>query len=254
MKRGNLIYEESNLINDAIYEILLRADLETIRQYCMTHKNNLCKDDSFWKNKLKDKVDFGENLPSIYIDDIRTVEGYMDILEIKDMRNLWKALYQNMKKAKNTAEHILLINKIEKTSKFNRTDGIIIIELYDSYEYDGSDTLINILADFDVIIDNYSANYVRMTLYENNYKFKFTGLNLKTKDLDTYTEIVNEDKIIRILTLILFDSYTLFDIDIQDNRGKTFLPNIRYNVPNIRNDWILAGRQRIWDTLKYLNI
>jgi len=243
-----------NLTNDIIYEILLRADLETIRQYCLTHKNNLCKDYSFWKDKLKDKVEFDKDLPSIYIDGIRTVKWYMDNLEVKNINDLGKVLYQHMRKAKDIARQILLINKIEKTSKFIKLKGIIIIELYESYEEQGSDALINILSDFNIILDDHSANNIKITLLENDYKFEFTQLNLETEEFETYTEIVNEDKILRMLTLILFDYSTLFVIDITDDQFISFLPLTRNISYDINNDLSFIGRQRIWDTLKYLKI
>jgi hypothetical protein len=247
--------EHVNLTNDIIYEILLRADLETIRQYYMTHKNNLSKDESFWKDKLKGKIEFNRDLPSIYIDDIRTVTWYMDNLEIKNICDLGKILYQHMRKVKDTANKILLINKIESTSEFNKSEGVIIIELYESYEEQGSDALINILPNFDFILDNCSANKITITLLEKNYIFEFKFLDFKTEKFQTYASILSEDQILHMLTLFLFDSNTLFVIDIISNNGTSFLPwtrDINYNDATAAISFI--DRQRVWDTLKYLKI
>lgn len=243
-----------NLTNDMIYEILLRADLETIHKYSLTHKNNLSKDDVFWKDKLNGKIGFNKDLPSIYIDNIRTVQWYMDNLEIKNICDLGKILYKHMKEAYDTANKILLINKIESTSEFNKSSGTIIIESCESYEEEGSDALINILSGVGIVLDNYSANNIKITLLEYFYKFEITKLNLKNKRFETYADIVNEDQILRLLTLILFDSTTLFDIDIVSSNGTSFLPwtrDINYNDATAIS---FIARQRIWDTLKYLKI
>lgn len=239
---------QNDLLPESIYEILLRADLETIQQYCMTHKTNLCKDDNFWNNKLKGKVEIGKNLPSIYIDEHRTVEHYIDNMGVDNISELWKVLYTNMNQANVTIKNILLINKIEKNSNFNKSDGIIKIELYESYEDGGSDALIHILPNFNIKLDNYTPNYIQITLIDNDYKFDYTVLDLDTEEFITYSKILDEKEIINILTLFLFDYHTLFVLDIIDDNNNSFLPindNINPNSP-------LINRERIWDTLKYL--
>jgi hypothetical protein len=152
-----------------------------------------------------------------------------------------------MVQASEITKGILLINKIEKNRNYNKSNGVIKIELYDSYEEDGSDALINILPDFNIDI-NYSPNLIKITLLDNDYNLEYIVLNLETEDFETYSKIVPEKEIIRILTLFLFDSYTLYDINILDDKNQDFLPineNINPNSP-------LIGRESMWDTLKYL--
>ncbi len=234
--------------SDTVYEILLHSDLKTIHQYCMTHKNNHC-DTIFWKNKLKGKIYFNHYLPSIIIDENRTVEHFMYNLELNDINQLSKELYIIMEKSYNKAKHILLVNKIEKNSNFNKTNGIIIIDINSDLSYGKGTELTNILP-FNITIDYYLPFSIKFTLLENNYKIEYEIFDAGTEDYEIYEKILNENEMINILTLFLFDTYTLYSIGIVDDKNKSFSP-INATINPTSSSF---GRERIWDTLKYMNI
>jgi hypothetical protein len=55
--------QQVSLTNDVLYEIMLKADIDTVHQYCLTNKNalNLCQDKLFWKMKFN-----YDSLPLLY--------------------------------------------------------------------------------------------------------------------------------------------------------------------------------------------
>jgi hypothetical protein len=236
-----------HLLPDTMYEILLNSDLETITKYCMTHKNNKC-DSHFWKKKLNGKVDIGQEFPSIYIDEFRTLEHYLDNLEV-NIEELPKTLYEKMKFAQKQAKNVMIINKIEKTRDHNHTDGIMKIYPYDNHEDLGADGFINLLPKIDIPIDNYSPHLIKMTLLDNHYKFEYTVLDRKTEDFETFDKIITEKEMLVIITLFIFDRDTLYYNEIMDDHYQPFLLS-HYN-PGINTP---LGRKGIWDTLKFFNL
>ncbi len=112
--------EKTILVDDTLREILLRSDVETIEQYCLTTKdaNKLCNDQYFWHDKL-----LLEGLPSFIHYDLKNINNhYSDLFKTK---NKLIILYQLMITANKDARKILMINDIEKHRQYKPTIGVI---------------------------------------------------------------------------------------------------------------------------------
>jgi hypothetical protein len=67
------------LTSDEIYEVMLMMDINDLQSLCSinTQYNNLCKNDTFWKNKL-----IKDNLP-VY-NNPKTINDYLKIKHVND--------------------------------------------------------------------------------------------------------------------------------------------------------------------------
>ena len=154
---------------------------------------------------------------------------------------------------------ILLINKIESLRPYNKTSGVMKIDLYTTYEDEGSDALLTILPkesytfylDKELFnVDNYSPNLLKIQLIDDGYVLKYTVLDLDSENFVESTVKINESELTTILTLIMHDADRLgSDFDIYDDHNQSFYP---FNC-DINPNSLLIGRESIWDTLKYLN-
>lgn len=233
------------LLPELIDEILLRSDLETINSYFMTHKCNM---EQFWIRKLKDKVEIGKNLPSITFREHHTIEDYMKMLNV-GVGNLSKVVTSLMRKAEYFAKRILLINKIEKNAKVNKTTGVIYSIFDENYfPREVKYILSKLLPTFSQTDGIFYDNYVKIELLDDVlYRVKYSGYDEFDKvSVKFLNVLVNEDIILEILTVSIFESLTLFkNANITDRNNELFLPSITNIIPE---------RERIWDTLKYLKM
>ena len=102
--------------DDILYNIMLQADLNTLRELCSTNKTatKISTDVLFWYTKYQNEG----------------LSTYDYITKIK-LQPIDK--YQLILKAKKQSEDILIMNKIEKYRTDYNTNGIIM--LYINYEY-----------------------------------------------------------------------------------------------------------------------
>lgn len=250
------IEQTSQFLPELSKEVLLRADLNTLRNYCASNKalHNLCESKHFWIEKMQ-----YNHLPVPVFDD-DAIKNYKKQNEIKSNYKLYYSLYDSMLKNKKLIQDILLINKIESHRPYNKSKGIIKVDLDMIYEELGSDALLTLFPKESYIFyndneltetDNYSPNLLTIQLINNDYILKYTVLDLDTEFFLESSTKIDENELILVLGLIMFD-VDLYgtDFDITDDKNNTFIPfdsNINPNSP-------LIGRESIWDTLKYLNV
>lgn len=205
---------------DNINEILLRSDIGTIRQFSFTNKKiyQLCNQEHFWQSKLK-----LDGLPNIIFDEMRHIDYIAVCVQIKNFE-LWINLYKFMKRAQFEAKVIILINKIEKKKGFGYT-GVIMMNFKNStyaMEDDGGAAAVQaILTEF--IIDDIGIPVsISIELLDHHYELKYKVL-IQDKTV-SYNAIIDEQKVVRILTLFLFDYYTIIgEFNIVDIVGDSFL-------------------------------
>lgn len=245
-----LAVESSQFLPELSEEVLIRADLDTLRNYCIVNKqiHKLCESKAFWIKKMQ-----YNNLPVPIFDE----EKYKKNNKIKSEK-LWYDVYHTLLTHQKIIKDILLINKIESRRKYNQSNGIIKIELYDFYEDGSADTLLSLFPEESFVFylddalfntNKYGLNLLKFQLIDDYYMLIYTVLDLETENfLESKTKI-NELEVMKILGQIMFDAKDLMtDFDILDEHNNTFYQlnmNINPNSP-------LIGRESIWDTLKYL--
>lgn len=203
------------------------------------------------------------NLPTPTFDE-EAVKKYKKNHKIKTDYEVYYKLYDIVLKNKKLIEDILLINKIEFSRPYNKSIGIIEIDLDLIYEDLGSDALLTFFPKESYIFydpdendkvpitpDNYDPNLLKIQLINNNYILKYIVLDLDTEIFLESSVKIDENSLINIIGLILFD-VELYgtDVDIMDNNNHSFFP---FNG-NMNPNSTLIGRESIWDTLKYLKI
>ena len=67
------------LLNDNIYDILLRSDIQTIENFCNTnkHTHNVCPSEIFWQDKLR-----YNHLPNFTLDKIGSIQLIAEYLKM----------------------------------------------------------------------------------------------------------------------------------------------------------------------------
>ena len=187
------------MIHDMMYNILLQADINIIRQLCQINKstNEICNSEHFWLTKFKQ-------------------DGLEGIVNFNDLETYsYLDLYQMSIDTQKDAFNILHINKIEKNRKDNKTEGIfkikledrlpikywfphiiedyneIIFELLDN-EYD-----VKIMHDNDIIdLGKFSINYVKkilpsILLYNECYdKFNYSFIYKEVNEFDYIKQFI----------------------------------------------------------------
>ncbi len=213
---------------DNIYEILLRSDINTIRQFCLTDSKTykLCTTNHFWQEKIK-----YENLPQVIFDDMRNIERIAGSIEInlKNKLNLWVYLYTKMKESNDEVKGILLINKIDQGFDHAAKGGLdtgIRITFKNTYEMEEDGGIMAVKAIIPYIGDNYIPKFINIT-FENNYKFIYTGTDIYNNIINM-TNMMDENEVIRILTLFIFDHHTVIgNFDITNLYGDSLMDCMR---------------------------
>lgn len=250
------------LSDDNLKEIMLNSDLKTIKNFCQVNKlaNKLCNDLSFWNQKLA----LEGNIPIIF-NDLRTFDEIKEVIvqqtDEYDTNNLNIVLYSLMKHSKRDAELALMVNKVEKNSKYLSTKGTIALDVINKlpaletikYYYVLPEIVKLKIKEFedtiylaDVIID-----YMTIKLQKDEYHLiiKFTNKNFKRVDV-----VIDKSDALRLLTLYLFDKYTYRDEDnsLKDSDGYLFeyVKDGDYD----ENTAYFGKKQGIYETLIQLHI
>jgi hypothetical protein len=226
-------------------EVLIRSSIEVIKNYSMTTSKlyELCQTEHFWIKKLK-----YNKLPLIPFDDF--------ILKGSNFKS-WSELYIVMQEAYNQLMDIMLVNKIEAGRKYNKTNGIMNIELY-IYENLTSDDLLNILPKESFVFyyenvlfetNNYKPNLLKIQLNNDSYNLKYIVLDTETENFIQSGVNISKLEMLNILTLLLFDVVILdstdFDIGGEDNLSMLYVQS------DINHLSTMMDRQSLWMTLDY---
>ena len=147
---------------DPMREILLRADIDTINQYCLTNKKakQLCLDKAFWK----DKFDYYNYYFPLVLEDFT----YPKIFDFIDSQ---------MKDVKT----ILKINAIEYHRVYNKTKGIIMV-LIETMHADNLDDLFSQKLKRDKL-GGMNFNEMIIQLSDKGYKVQLQKIKQKPIDL-----------------------------------------------------------------------
>lgn len=236
------------LPTDNINEILLRSDINTLRQFCLTNKpiQAKCLTEQFWQDKLKYDglpAKSGSSMPTILFNKTRNMDLYVDNLEINNKFELWVTLYNTMKKADFEAKGIVLINKVEKAKGYDDT-GTFRINFENTYEMEednGIEMVKSILSNMMIEVEDYIPKSITISLLKDKYELKY-NINMLKKKINL-TDMIDEQEVVRILTLFLFDYYTIIgNFDIVDVKGESFMDSAGSDY-----------RRGMWDLLHYQN-
>ncbi len=226
------------LVNDVLKEILLRADVDTIKNYCLTNNeaNKLCHSQSFWNEKLK-----LENLPVILFDkEIGNEFEFEDFYELTGTQNKWMILYILMKQANVNAKKMILVNKIEKERAFRPTKGTIGIHDIDFHTIKSLYTLPSIKNH-----DKYRV-YELKIIYDGDYKLII--YMVYDGDEKELIEDISYQQAINIITLFLYEKFTFNQVTFFDSAHTEFYYN--KDGKNIRGDIDSALKYMIYETLE----
>ena len=244
--KSNQELKSPKLVDDTLKEIMLRADVDTIKIYCLTNKNaeKLCHDPYFWNEKLK-----LENLPPLFIQNMPDVnlENYIGIYHIK---NEWMILYSLMKTANKDAKKILIVNDMEANRKYDKTTGQISTDQSDDIIIDDFYVLpVKAIEKLKKLKDNHIVNI------EIHYNGKYT-LYLYTSNTDDSSENTTHYKIsyhetLNILTLLLYNKYIDVnpDLILVDSNDTEFYYDTDFR--GTTNAYLMA-KQTIYETINYL--
>jgi len=256
-KSKNITHEMNNpiLVNDTLREILLRAEVETINQYCLTTKeaNKLCNDHHFWHDKL-----LLEGLPSFVQYDLKNINVENYIYKF-NTDNKFTILYQLMSLANKDARKILIINDIEKHRQYQPTTGIISTS---DNEYINV-KLFNVLPEKALKKLSHFAKInasllpdVNISTVEIHYKKDKYQLYLYSTDKDSMSQNtthykISYDETLNILTLLLFEKYIDInpDLTIVDSNNVQFYDDTDFRGYNNVNNLL---KQTYYETLNSL--
>lgn len=178
---------------ETMKEILLRANTDTIKRYCQTSTiaKRLCDDERFWKEKFaRDNLYFPISWDA---DDNYYIDNY----------NFFINKLNNIRIA-------LKINAIEKNRTYNKTKGIIIVNI-EHMEKDNLRDLSDLL-NIEIESDIITFNEIQFHLTDKGYLIKLTRDN-KIIDLG-YKSIEDVERIF---------AYTISINEIcYDNNGVEF--------------------------------
>ncbi|HSW76871.1 MAG TPA: hypothetical protein VLG50_07485 [Candidatus Saccharimonadales bacterium] len=189
----------SQLQDDPVREILLHADIDTIKRYCSTHKKAqlLCQDKGFWREKYR----IHNFYFPVILDDEQTYMKLFDFMsdEIKNVKI------------------ILKINDIEKNRQYNKTKGIIVVRIEDMLA-DNLDDLLSSHFQRDKDGDMMFNDMV-FTLTDKGYHVKLT--NIKNVSIDVgYKTIQDVEKLFTyaiMLTGIVDDDLNIIFNSMDDD-------------------------------------
>ena len=198
---------------DVYYNLLIQSDYKTIKSLCLTNTTSIkvCSDDFFWKNKF------------IYDD--------TPILAAKQLNNMgeWINEYINVNVAKNTADDIFKIWKLERKANFGKGKSVgkfvRALEIQVKVHSATDRHKIQSLTPFN--IDNSNGDYT--------YWFKFRGaiggVNIVNDMFLPEDNIkISYGEARQILMKIL---YHFPDIDVTDQNDVSFLKNKLLQNPRL---------------------
>lgn len=248
----NQAINESYIPYDALREIMLRSDINTIQKYCQTNieANKMCHDLNFWNEKLKHE----NSIPIILKDRKIEKDIFKSYREMFNTNNKYIILYNLIKLAEHDAKLALMVNQIETERKYNPSFGTISIELSGEklpYYYVIYDIIKHTLIDFN--IENWTYNSISITYDKGLYNLScnlFINRYEKEEEKD-FDITITKLQAIHILSLMLFDKYTALneDIYIKDRNDKEFYYDTDLGFGHDQNFYI---KQSIYETLYQL--
>ena len=232
----NLIY------NDILYNIMLQADVNTLRELCSTNKktNIYCNDLLFWKTKLQN-------------------EGLLEYDTKIELTPIDK--YQYILMAKKSMEDTLIINKIEKFRQSNNTVGTIV--LFANGEYTSFTQLPlplslikNLESQLEDINNDIGILYFYITLRrDGRYDLRCTIRDNITEEEYRAGIITDDETIKKILYKFIFDYYTGHSsMEITDENQRPFLFGPLFNFLDYKSYSesvlrMLYIRRGLWESL-----
>ena len=214
------------LNNDTLREILLRTDVDTLKQYCLTNKAavQLCHDQYFWNEKL-----ILEGLPPILLNnDLKIKERPMPNVEnyyMFNTNNPWIVLYILMKTANQNAKKILLINDIESTRQYKPTTGVIQTDQSDNIIIKGFYVLpLKAIKKLKKLgVTTILTIEIHYNIKKKNYKL-YLYVTDDYSNKHTFHQSISYHEALNIITLVLYDKYIDYNPDLiwQDSNEKEF--------------------------------
>lgn len=220
VKNDNVMDKSPKLVKDTLREILLRADINTIKQYCLTTKEafKLCDDQYFWNEKL-----VLEGIPPMLFDhDLGTTFRNLNDINVTFYENLTNTnaknkmmiLYQLMVLANQDAKKILIVNDIERNRQFEPTSGIIKTDQSEYIPIKSFYVLpskavkkLNKLGDTDILV-------VELHYKKGKYQLYLYTTNKELSSQNTTHYKVSNNEAVNVLTLLLFDKYIAINPDL----------------------------------------
>lgn len=220
-------------VNDVMYEILLRSDYDTVKNYCQSHKTNLCNND-FWKNKCLYDYPFLNNY---------SIDNYKQ--EYKLLQKLYK-----------DADNIVIISDMEKNIQYTEIEinpGIIVIHFLVSIDYK-LPFLINYIPELNSTYGNLIAMIVNIKPINNKYQLSYDFDNKDYSDEHNIEIILSKQTIINILQEALYYNYknpkTIF---ITDEYEDLYLPETQKFDYNRWDKYVIEKHFRRLGMLDILN-
>ncbi len=234
------------MVDDTLKEIMLRADVNTINNYCLTNKNaeKLCHDPYFWNEKL-----LLEKLPPLFIQTIPdvNVENYMNMYQNE---NKWIILYILMKTANQDAKKILIVNDIEVNRKYDQTTGQISTDQSDDIIIDDFYVLpAKVIEKLKKLKDNHIVNIE--IHYNGKYTLYLYTSNEYLSSQNTTHYKISYHETLNILTFLLYNKYINVnpDLILVDSNDTGFYYDTDFR--GTTNAYIMA-KQSIYETINYL--
>lgn len=208
------------LVPDILREILIRSDLDTLKQYCLISKDavKFYNDQYFWNDKLKLK-----GLPQILFDhDLGTknlrmmneydIDNWYHYSEEFQSKNQWVILYNLMLLAMENAKMTLQVNKIETLRAFKITDGTITTEDSKSYIVE---SLYILPKEITTILTDRGAQGIHVQLEYKNENYKIKIMYDTEEEIDSELTLpISYHEALNTLTFLLFDKYIGFNPDM----------------------------------------
>ena len=224
------------LTTDNIVEILLRSDLDTIKNFCFVNQSiyQVVTTVHFWQQKLN-----YNHLPTMIFSLQRTVEKIANVrdINIDNKIDLWVELYCLMQQSHNEVKGIVLINQFEKYKDVNM--GTLLITL----SYSDKGYSVQPIIPYVIIHKESSIDGIQIKILDKDYALNCTIYNCDTDNYSDLNSIIDEKELVRLLTLIVFDNYTT---------------NNNINIRNSRNNTLMDQddseyRKGMWDIINWQN-
>ena len=154
--------------------------------------------------------------------------------------NLWVELYMMMQQSHKEAKGIIMINQFEKYKNMKLGSLNIPLSAYHKHDIYGVNP---IMSNIIVNIDDYTAQYIEIKILNKEYELIYVVYDYDTEENIRLISMINENEVARILTLIIYDYYTISsDIDIYNNKYKTLM-----------NKQVSKYKKGIWDIINWQN-
>ncbi len=233
---------------DTEHEILLKMNINTLRNYCIINKNKICNDD-FWYRKFKQDNKTINFHPKTINEWIMMYE-YNQYIFHSDLNKI--KLYEKL------TLDIMTICKADNTNHDYNNLYVINKNKYSLFQYIEQDYEYSDDEDFSDVYKNYK--YIQFKFKDNQYYILFHLSVYYINDeedenvdeslyedgeYETYYRLtITKEQFITYLTVILID---LNYYDIKDIYGVSFIESLlKYDIPEE------AHRLGMWKMIKFL--